>query len=401
MNLRGMKDIVLIAHFVGGLKKTGNNRFPHLAKLFSEFGSVELITSDFDHGSKDKSAGDYDQFPFRITLLEEPGYSKNICLKRFYSHAAFGRQVANYLKKRKKPDVIYCAVPSLDAAQAAANYANQYNIRFIIDIQDLWPEAFQMVFHVPIISKLIFAPMKYQANLIYAQADEIVAVSNTYGKRAAKVNTKCNNYHTVFLGTQLENFDRNARNHAVTDKPEGELWLAYCGMLGSSYDLICVMDALEQLKNRGVTPPKFVVMGDGPRRKELEGYAKTKNVNAWFTGKLTYDKMCGLLCACDMTVNPIVPGAAQSIINKHADYAASGLPVLNTQECQEYRDLVEEYQMGINCVSGNAVDLANQMQWLMQHAALRLEMGNNARRCAEERFDRKYIYQSLIDTIFA
>ncbi len=36
-------------------------------------------------------------------------------------------------------------MPSLDVAKVAAKYAKENNIRFIIDIQDLWPEAFRMV----------------------------------------------------------------------------------------------------------------------------------------------------------------------------------------------------------------------------------------------------------------
>lgn len=56
----------------------------------------------------------------------------------------------------------------------------------------------------------------------------------------------------------------------------------------------------------------------------------------------SYPEMCGRLVACYIAVNPITHGAAQSIINKHGDYAASGLPVVNTQECEEYRNLVGE-----------------------------------------------------------
>lgn len=73
--------------------------------------------------------------------------------------------------------------------------------------------------------------------------------------------------------------------------------------------------------------------------------------------------MCGILKSCDIAVNPIMHGAAQSIINKHADYAASGIPVLNTQESKEYRKLVDEYKMGFNCDSNDANDLAKKFNY--------------------------------------
>lgn len=98
-------------------------------------------------------------------------------------------------------------------------------------------------------------------------------------------------------------------------------------------------------------------------------------------------------------VNPITHGAAQSIINKHADYVASGLPVINTQECGEYRNLVDTYQMGFNCENGNSAEVAERIKQLVDNKALRLEMGQNARRCAEERFDRARSYREIVDCL--
>lgn len=90
-------------------------------------------------------------------------------------------------------------------------------------------------------------------------------------------------------------------------------------------------------------------MGDGPMMKRFKDYATKLGVNAVFTGRLPYDEMCSVLCNCDITINPIMHGAAQSIINKHADYLSSGLPIINTQESSEFCDLIQEYNCGINC----------------------------------------------------
>lgn len=395
-----MKDVVIIANFSQVPGENGNDRFAYLAKLLKDDCRIELITSSFHHKSKKQREKHCETVDSRFitTTVYEPGYPKNICFKRFYSHWIWGKNVRKYLKSRTKPDVIYCAVPSLTGPLAVAKYCKRNDVKFIVDIQDLWPEAFKMVFKVPVISDLIFAPFNWIANGIYKRADEIVAVSDTYVKRALRVNKKCKQGHTVFLGTQLKTFDENVRNNPV-EKPEVELWLGYCGTLGASYDITCVLDALAIVKERGLVPPKFMVMGDGPRRAEFENYAKGKNVNAVFTGRLPYDQMCGRLNACDIAVNPITHGAAQSIINKHGDYAMSGLPVLNTQECEEYRNLVSSYDMGYNCNNDNAEDLADKLIYLLQNDAERARMGKNARKCAEEKFDRKNNYKEIISLV--
>ena len=234
------------------------------------------------------------------------------------------------------------------------------------------------------------------ANEIYKRADAICAVSNTYVNRALEVNKKCKDGTTVFLGTELKTFDRYAAENPILEKKVGEIWLAYCGTLGNSYDLTCVFDALEILADNRI---RFIVMGDGPKREEFESYAKKRNIRVEFVGFLQYHQMCSLLSACDIAVNPIVHMAAQSIINKHADYAASGLPVLNTQECEEYCQLVDAYKMGFNCNNNDANDLANKLKRLVVDKKLRVQMGINARKCAEERFDRRNSYSKIINIV--
>ena len=393
-----VKDIVIIANFCRDFSETDNGRFMYLCKELSKENNVEIITSDFDHGKKHHKEPLVHNWPFKITFLHDPGYKKNICIKRFVSHRKWGKNVKKYLKSRKKPDVIYCAVPSLTGPLAAAKYCKKNGVKFIIDVQDLWPEAFKMVLHIPVVSDVIFAPFNWLANGIYKRADEIVAVSDTYVNRAVSVNKSVSSGHSVFLGTQLETFDSYAAKNPI-EKPDDELWLGYCGTLGASYDLTCVIDALALVKEKNVTLPKFMVMGEGPRKEEFEKYAADKGIDAVFTGRLSYDEMCGRLCACDIVVNPITKGAAQSIINKHSDYAACGLPILNTQESEEYCSLVEKYEMGYNCKNNDAADLAEKMIFLIQNPEERKKMGANARRCAEERFDRKHTYSEIVSLI--
>lgn len=396
MNRRkNCKDIVIIANFSGNLDGSDNNRFVYLAQMLVGNCNVELITSDFNHMAKKHRDCVIKECSCKITLLHESGYSKNISLRRFFSHWVWGRNVKKYLRSREKPDVVYCAVPSLTGALAAAKYCERNNVKFLIDIQDLWPEAFKMVFHVPIISNLLFLPFRRMADGIYSRADEIIAVSQTYVETALKVSTKCRNGHAVFLGTELEIFDKNAFHNAISAKPDGELWLAYCGTLGSSYDLTCVFDALEIISGKGIRAPKFIIMGDGPRRAEFENYAKRKGIYCEFMGLLPYDEMCGIIKSCDIVVNPITCAAAQSIINKHADYAAGGIPVLSTQENAEYKEMVEHYRMGFNCRNNDSHDLAEKMIQLIQDRDMRNCMGENARRCAEEKFDRRHSYQEI------
>ena len=386
-------DVVIIAHFITEFIKDGTSRFVYIAEHLSESHDVELITSQFDHlTKKQRTLQSYD-LQTKITLLQEPDYRKNVCLQRFLSHNHFGKQVKKYLESRKKPDVIYCAVPSLDCAYYAAKYAQRNNIKFIIDIQDLWPEAFKMVFNIPLLSDMIFYPMQRKANYIYSCADEIVGVSETYCERAKVVNKKNAKCTPVFLGTKLDSFDKYAKeNKAIRDD---KFIIGYCGTLGHSYDIKCVLDAMLLLKKQGCEKVAFWIMGDGPLKSNFEKYAMEHNLNVVFYGRLPYEKMCGLITSCDVCVNPISKGAAQSIINKHGDYAASGLPVINTQQNSEYKELITKYNCGINCECSNSAQVAEAIYYLMNHREECVTMGKGSRKVAEELFDRKTSYTKI------
>ena len=205
-------DVLVIAHFCSDFDGKGNNRFNYLADMLSKNNYyVELVTSDFSHTKKQKRNNiEHNQFKFKITYIREPIYKKNVSLKRFYSHFIMGDNLKKYLECRKIPDIIYCAVPSLDVAKVTAQFAQKHRIKLIIDIQDLWPEAFKMVFNLPIISDLMFLPMGKKADYIYKRADAIIAVSKTYCERALLVNQKQARGHVIYLGTELKNFDKLA-----------------------------------------------------------------------------------------------------------------------------------------------------------------------------------------------
>lgn len=395
------KKILIIANFTKLPWEQGNSRFPYIIDLIDkEKYDVELVTSSFSHGNKIQREKQPEEMKldYKITLIDEPGYKKNVSLKRFYSHHVFAKNVEKHLGQIEKPDVIYSAVPSLDVAKVAAKYAENNDIKFIIDIQDLWPEAFKMVFNVPLISDIVFYPMKRKADYIYSKASSIVAVSKTYANRAAIVNKKFDKKLSVFLGTDLEKFDEAHKKFEIVPFDD-VIRIAYIGTLGSSYDIKCVIDSIKILNDKGIKNILFVIMGNGPLQEDFEAYSKEKDVNCDFTGRMAYEEMIGKLCSCDIAVNPIRKGSAGSIINKVGDYAAAGLPVVNTQESKEYRKLVEDYQIGYNVENDNAVELAEKLELLYKDETLRKRLGKNNRKLAEEKFDRARTYKEIKNLI--
>lgn len=396
-----MKKVLLVAHFCDYGMEQSNNRFNYIADMLTRAGhSVTLVTSSFCHrDKKQRDVGEQSSRGYDMVLLKEPSYQKNISPKRlFYSHKVFAANLKKYLVACEKPDVVYVAIPSNDAGVVVADYCKRESIPLIADIQDLWPEAFRLVFNIPVISKMIFAPMSYQADKIYSVADKIIAVSGTYANRGLQACKKDKEGTVVFLGTELEAFDKSAESIRV-DKNDDELWITYVGTLGHSYNIKIIMDALNLLPESVTEGVVFKIFGDGPLMEEFKEYSSGCKAKVDFVGRLGYGEMVAHLKKSDIAVNPISKGAAQSIINKHGDYAMAGLPVVNTQESPEYRSLLETHNCGINCGVESPEDVAKALKMLIEDEALRLEMGRNSRKLGEEKFDRKQSYTGIVDII--
>ncbi len=390
-----MQDVVIVSSAT-----RANDRYESLVDMIDpdEF-SVEFITSKFVHPTKrfrDLSKEQPEKLRCKVTYLDELGYKKNISLRRIRSNFVLGRNLYRYLEQRKKPDLIFAVIPALEMAYYAARFASEHHIPFILDLRDLWPEAYRMVFNLPVLRDLFFAPVARHANYVYSHSDAVVAVSETFLKRAARNAKPGIPMEKVVLGTDLRLFEQYVGEHAVP-RNDSEIWIGYVGTLGRSYDIEHVIDALATLKKAGYGNLRFVVLGGGFLKERFEAYAEKKGVLCEFTGKLPYPEMAGRLAACDIAVNPIVRRSAGSLINKVADYAAAGLPVLNSQECEEYRELVDRYRCGLNCRCEDAPDMAKKLKALIDDPQLRKTMGANSRRLAADVFDRRVEYPRIIE----
>ena len=267
-------------------------------------------------------------------------------------------------------------------------------IPLIIDIQDLWPEAFKMAFNIPIISDILFAPMMLQANNIYSRADVIMAVSDTYVKRGKLVNNSADGL-SIYIGTDSSLVEEKTKGIEVK-KDADKFVIGYVGALGHSYDIKEVIDAIKLLNDKGYNNIKFKIMGDGVCLTEFKDYALKRKVNCEFLGMLEYGLMMKTLMMCDIAVNPIVGKSVSSIINKVSDYAAAGIPVINTQNNKEYRELLEQYEAGTNVENGNTEELANAILQYYQNDEYKKIVGKNQKKMFDEMFDRRKIYPKLI-----
>lgn len=379
----------------------GPSRFYYIARMFAENGyDVDLIGSSFQHFKKSPRERDVirqQNYPFNTTFISVPPYKKNLDIRRIYSNKVAERRVIGYLETQEY-DAIYCSIPANNIAARVGEYCRKKKIPFIVDIEDLWPEAMEMVFNIPVIRNLLFYPFKRDAERTYRNADAVIGTSDEYTRRAFKYNEREIENKTVYVGCDLEVFDQGVEIYSdEINKPENEFWVTYAGSLGKSYDVRTLILAAKELQTTGPYNIKIKILGTGPMKEKLELLARGNACeNVEFLGYAAYGKMAAYLAKSDLTVNSFIKGAPQSIVNKVGDYLAAGKPMINTLESEEFCALVDKYRFGINIEPENVQALCRAVSELVRDGKRREELSFNARRLAEKQFDRKVSYKQII-----
>ena len=386
----------------GGYKRT-----MFLVDLMKKMGyRVTLLTTDFNHYAKErrdieKFRKEYPDYA-HIQFIHRPVYKKNISFMRFISDKVWARKAVLWFKKHYNEfDVVFTGMPNAPLILSLKKYCEKYNIKIITDVRDLFPEALHVVIKNELFYRILTLPMTIKADKAYACADELIAVSEEYLNRALKTNKKSKNPAVVYLGFTMEKFDRGVQMYSDTiKKDDDEIWVTYAGTLGNSYDIKSLIYAAKEISDNREENIRFKILGQGPEEHSLKELVQNLNLsNVDFVGFVDYEVMAAYLHKSDMAVNALKKNAAQSVINKVADYYAAGIPMINGSMKPEMRDMVEKNKLGINYEAENVESLTNAINTIIDNKELKQLYGANAREFALKKFNREVSYLEIIKRI--
>lgn len=355
----------------------------------------KVVTTDFNHGKKQYYEPKEVSHPNQV-FLHVPTYKKNLSVKRIWSHLVFAKKVKEYLSSLdKNPDAIYCTMPTSSSAYICARYCKKHGIKFVIDVIDLWPDSLLPLVKGKEFIKVILYPWTYLTRYAYRHADVIMGESVAYANEAKKYNSKASVY-PVYLGVNMEIvFKVKANNPITLEKPKDEVWIAYAGSLGTSYDFETLLNAVKNIHGRYKYKLWFV--GDGLRRDEIASYIKENGLNAEITGFLPYEQLLGYLSYCDIAINIFRANTKVVYSYKFNDYVAMDCFVLNSLE-GETADIVDRYQIGRN-FNFSDQPLSVVLDDTMAHWEVYCSWRGNHQRLIDEKLDKEKIY-SVVKDIF-
>jgi glycosyltransferase involved in cell wall biosynthesis len=202
-------------------------------------------------------------------------------------------------------------------------------------------------------------------------------------------------------GSNLDLFSSEEQlEYPPTAVDNNNLATIYAGTHGTANGLNSVLDAASELISRGRSDVKFLFVGDGKLKPELQRRAEEGKLdNCIFMDPISRKDLAGLIRSVDIGLMILANTPAfyyGTSPNKFFDYISMGLPVLNNYPGW-LADMIREHKCGVVVPSEDPIAFADALAYLADNRDELETMGRNARLLAEREFDWKILADRFVD----
>jgi len=368
-----MKNIWIINHYAMPPQYETRIRNNIMAKYLSEKGyNVKIFSASTLHNTNINLIDDkrtlyleksYDELNF--VHVRTSNYSDN-GFARIKNMLEFPIRLIRVAKKiNEKPDVIIC---DLEAIFAWSPYwiSRKFKSKFILEIRDLWPESIVVYKNISRNNSIIRLLYKIE-KWIYNKSDKLVF--SMEGGRDYIINKGWGNtinmskIHYINNGVDIEQFNFNRDNYKLIDEDIDNVAtfkIVYAGSIRKANNVKKIVDAAENLKNKGYYNIIFLIYGDGSDREYLKNFCIDNNItNVLFKGNIDKNIVPYVLNKCDLNIMHFKQSTLKKYgasMNKMFEYFASGKPTIS--DCEFSYDLLNRYKCGLSIDNADSKQLA-------------------------------------------
>src|SRR5690606_11425490 len=146
---------------------------------------------------------------------------------------------------------------------------------------------------------------------------------------------------------------------------------------------------------------EFILLGGGSTEDELKGLASEFGLdNVHFLGRHPMATTSEIVNFCDVSIVSFLdlPILYTNSPNKFFDSLSAGKPII-VNSAGWTKEIVEKEGCGYFVDPGKPEELAEKIKHLKQHPETVVEMGEKARRLAEEQYDKTILCKQYVDII--
>lgn len=296
---------------------TGKPNYPS-GKIFPEYEKAGI-------------EGNYLGFPvFRVPIwLRRSG--RNFDLMLNYLSYIFSATIFSCMRlSRYDSDVVFCygTSPLLQAIPGII-YSKIFKKKFILNVQDLWPESLSATGRIK--NRLIIKLVDLVVAWIYKNSNLILVQSNDFSKKILRYTSEKDKIH--YWPNSVDDIFLNPDSFDPSTIPcldqQHKFTVMFAGNIGFAQSIENIFKAACLL--RDFHNIQFVIIGDGSKRVWLENAIQTEDLNNVFLpGQFSMNKMPHLLRQADVLLATLSDQEIfnLTIPNKIQAYMAVGKPIL-------------------------------------------------------------------------
>ena len=337
-----------------------------------------VLYSNFSHSLKKFRYFENERFISLATI----GYKSSLSINRIFSHLIYSFKVFKYLGKSRE-NIIYVNLPPNMLALTVL-FKLKKKVKIIIDILDLWPEAFphnnsiikkSVLIIYGIIPKIIRTLAINNSDYCITESDYFFKILNLNNKKRSK---------TVYI-------KKFQSKPPIIDKISGILSIGYLGNIGQIYDFDSLFKIILGIQKKREI--HLHIIGSGPKRSWFIKNLIIHNITFKDYG-LSFDENLKqkVFSKCWFGFNGFKKSTEVALSYKSVDYLSYGLPLLNSAK-EDTNRLVTTKKIGFNFNEDNLESLISKLSTISPQEVI--EMKKNAYRTFQEKFSGQSYYNEM------
>ena len=289
-------------------------RIKYMEKFFLEKKyDVKIVSSNFDHILKEKKEIRNNSYE----LIKTKPYDKNLSLNRIISHYKFSKEAIKTVEKYN-PDILWVMLPPNFLTFFSARYKKIYNIKVILDVIDMWPEA--MPVKESTLYKIPFLFWKNLRDNFLNKADLVITECSLYQEQLKYIVSK-EKMKTLYLAKEMN-------ENVIKKTLKSKICMCYLGSINNIIDITLIVNLLQEIKKyKNVV---LHIIGGGENKQVLLEALLKANIEVEDHGKIFNEReKMKIFNQCHFGLNIMKRDVYVGLTMKSIDYFCAGLPIIS------------------------------------------------------------------------
>jgi glycosyltransferase involved in cell wall biosynthesis len=367
----------------------------HVTMVCGSYGGGETgLDQEFNVGKREGWVDGIHIIEFDLAYSNSDGLVKRAGLFLKFAFRSVG------LALTEQYDVVFSTTTPLTAGISGICARWLRGKPFVFEVRDLWPELPRQMGVIK--NPIILGLMSLLEWASYRSAYRCIGLSPGIVEGIAKRGVNNEKICLVPNGCDLSLFNNKPKAWRPVGVGDSDLMAVFTGTHGLANGLDAALDAAKELKKRGRSDIKLVLIGQGKLKTQLQQRAKTEKLdNVIFHPPVNKVKLSGLMASADIGMQLLanIPAFYYGTSpNKFFDYIASGLPVLNNYPGW-LASIIKNNHCGYSIEPDSAKAFADALEAANNNKAELKIMGCNALALATEKFNRQELADQWVDWV--